>query len=99
MTLTISSTALSLAIDEQTGCLVSVRNLRRDLDLIAAPPDAPPFRLELDEIGWVQDYTHHTQQRLGDGLRLTWETAYDVTIVSTVMIRGEDIVLTVRAQN
>jgi hypothetical protein len=99
VSLTVSTTSLSAEIDLESGRLIAVRNLTRDLDLIAAPPANAPFRLELQEIGWVEGFTGFANQPIADGVRLTWETAHAVTMVSDVTARGDDLLITIVAYN
>ncbi len=97
MDLIVSSPTLSVRIDHDTGRLVAARNLVRDLDLIAAPATKPPFRIELDQIGWVDAFTSFTHEPIKDGLR--WQTEHNITLSGDVVARGDDILFTIAAQN
>jgi hypothetical protein len=99
MQLSVSTPSLSVQIDPETGRLLQVCNLPRDLDLIAAPPTNPPFRVELHEAGWVEGFRSFAYQPLAAGIRLTWETGYELTLVSDILVRDGDIVFTIGVHN
>ena len=67
MTYTVSSRALSVKIDPESGRLLRVRNLARDLDLIAGTPANPPFRLELAKVGVVESFEDFHCEPLANG--------------------------------
>ena len=99
MSLLVSGPSLAIHIDSTSGRLVAVRNLVRDLDLIAAPPSCPPFRLKLEGTDWVASFIRFAHQSLENGLRLTWQTMHDITLESDILVRGEDILFTISAHN
>ncbi|HET7077876.1 MAG TPA: DUF6259 domain-containing protein [Chloroflexia bacterium] len=99
MTYTVSSRALSVKIDPESGRLLRVRNLARDLDLIAGTPANPPFRLELAKIGVVESFEDFRCEPLANGLRLIWRAPHSITVTSDILVRGDDILFTVAAAN
>lgn len=99
MSFTVSSRSLSINIDSEDGRVQQVRNLARDLDLIAAPPLNPPFRLELINVGWVETFSDFRCEPLANGLRLMWSTPYDILVTGDILVRGDDILFAVTATN
>lgn len=99
MTLSVSTNALQAVLDPATGRLLSLRNLSRDLDLIATPPSAPPFRIELGEVGIVEEFSDFSAIPLANGMRLIWVTAHGITLTSDVLTRGDEIIFTLEALN
>lgn len=99
MTLSISTSALDVHIDSDTGRLIGVSNRYNGLELIASPPGSPPFRLELKEVGWIEQYHHFDYQRLDHGLRLNWQTEHAITLTVDITARNEAILFTISATN
>ncbi|MGI8587399.1 MAG: DUF6259 domain-containing protein [Chloroflexia bacterium] len=106
MSFTLASRALSVEIDDASGRLLRVRNLARDLDLIAAPDicspaglHISPFRLELAKLGVVEGFTDFKCMPLANGLRLLWQAEHAITVSADVVTRGNDILFTAAAAN
>ena len=99
MNLVVASPALRLEIEPESGRLVAVRNLVRNLDLIVAPPLQPPFRLELKETGWIEAFSSFAHHAINDGIRLVWETDYNITLIGDITMRGDEILLAISARN
>jgi len=99
MSHSVMSSSLRLELDPDSGRVTAVRNLARDLDLLSSRPAHSPFRLELNEVGTVEDFVDFACEPLADGLRLTWQTSHGITLSSDIVVRGEDIVFGVSAAN
>ncbi len=99
MSYLVSSRSLSVEIDPNSGRLVRIRNLARDLDLIAAPWANAPFRLELARLGVVEGFSDFLCAPLANGLRLIWRAPHDITLRGDILVRGEDILFTISAAN
>lgn len=99
MTLVVRTSRLAVHLDPDSGRLVAVRNLARDLDLIAAAPDNPPFRVEFTDSGWLEGFARFTHEPIEQGIRLTWETDCGITLTSDITSRGDDILFTIDAVN
>ncbi len=99
MNIVLATPLLAAHIKPETGRLLAVRNLARNLDLIQTPPASPPFRMELRETGWVEDFTHCSVTHLNNGIQISWETAHAITVVSDLTVRGDEILCTLRVHN
>jgi len=99
MTISVTSGALRVELDPDRGAITAVRHLTRGLELIAGPPADLPFRLELDGIGPLERIRDFVWEQRPSGLRLSWSMDHGITLVSDVVVRGEDVLLTIEAIN
>lgn len=99
MKLSISTRSLYVEIEPSSGRLLRVRNLARELDLIAVPSTNAPFRLELAKLGVVEGFSDFKCEPLANGLRLVWSAPYNITLTGDIIVRGDDLLFTISAAN
>jgi len=95
----VATNTLRVEIDSTTGRVVSVQNLLRDIELIATPCSAPPFRVEFGALGVIEEFSEFHALPLAKGLRLIWQLAQGVLLTSDVLVRGSEILFTTAALN
>jgi len=99
VTLQVATARLRLALDETTGAITGLTHLAAGLELVSGAPSPVALRLELTDLGWVDVRGPLRVIPLGDGLRLHWEPIRDIAVSAEILVRGDDLLFRVAAQN
>lgn len=96
--LTLTSRSLLIEIDAATGAVGRVRNLARDLDLIAVPTLAPAFRVHLASGETIERADEFRAEPRTDGYRLHWRLPHGISLDADVLVHADDIRFRIRAR-
>jgi len=99
VTLQVATARLRLALDETTGAITGLTHLAAGLELVSGAPSPVALRLELTDLGWVDVRGPLRVIPLGDGLRLHWEPIRNIAVSAEILVRGDDLLFRVAAQN
>jgi hypothetical protein len=98
---------LEIRFDPATGRILAVRNRVKDLDLIAAVLDTPPWRIEIEhEDKWLErferfSYTTETGSDGAAALVLRWDVMAGLSFTSRVSLplNGDSVFFTLQVEN
>ncbi len=98
---------LRVWLDRATGRIMAVHNVPRDLDLVSAVLDTPPWRLEVQPEGrWIEGFASFSCS-VDDGgsggqrATLRWETEAGIAVISKVTVPVDEpaMFLTIAVEN
>src|SRR4051794_33838245 len=94
---------IEIRIDSSNGRILALRNIAQDLDLIEGVLDTPPWRLELDQQGWIEHFSSFSffLEEEKRAVTLRWQTEFGITLISRIEALPDEpsLHLTISAEN
>jgi hypothetical protein len=88
--ITLQNDYLTIGIDESTGAIQQISHRGRDLELIAAASSAPPWRIEVDDQVWIDEFTEFSFSRTDDGVDLHWTATNGLAVDAAVRLGTDE---------